>query len=479
MIRISEGDTAPDELAEAVRRWFRDTVGKGGSGVVVAVSGGLDSMVLLDLLARDCQLRSRLHVAHFDHKLRAESGEDAAFVAEEAARRDLPVTTAAGNVRSRAAVAGISLEMAARELRYEFLDRTRTETGGEFIALGHHADDQAETVLMRLLRGSASGLGGMAPVRENRYLRPLLNYTRSTLAGYAAHRELPYRDDPSNRDPKFLRNRVRGELLPRLRTFNPQIVRTLARSAELIRDEEDWLVRKASVAAQAAVTRADSTRIVLAAPILANYHTAIQRRVLRHSLRAISPPRAEAGRAAIDTLVDLVNEPVAGIVDLGSGRLAQRRGDSLVLSAGAAAPVDREFEAPAVVLLPERSLEFHSRFLPGRSFEELAPRLGFWEAAFDAESLGEKPLRLRGIEDGDRMQPFGLEGRHKKINELLVEAGYPRLLRDEPLLLARDREILWVAGLRTGHGHQVTPATRHILHCEFMHTGTSASLHRE
>ena len=141
--------------------------------------------------------------------------------------------------------------------------------------------------------------------------------------------------------------------------------------------------------------------------------------------------------------------------------------------------MDRAFEAPAVVLLPERSLEFHSRFLPGRSFAELVPRLGSWEAAFDAESLGEKPLRLRGIEDGDRMQPFGLGGRHKKINELLVEAGYPRLLRDEPLLLARDREILWVAGLRTGHGHQVTPATRHILHCEFMHTGTSASLHRE
>ncbi len=474
MSEISGGGTSPDELAAAVGQWFRDTTGEAGAGTVVAVSGGLDSMVLLDLLARDRQLCPRLHVAHFDHQLRPESGADAVFVAQEGARRRLPVTTAAGDVRRLAAGARISLEMAARELRFEFLHRVMTEAGCEFIALGHHADDQAETVIMRLLRGSASGLGGMAPVRGKRYLRPLLAYTRDTLAEYAASRDVAYRDDASNRDPKFLRNRVRRELLPRLRSFNPQIVRTLTRSAELLRDEDDWLSQEASAAAAAAVTRADSTRIVLAAPTLANYHIAIQRRVLRHSLRAITPPRAEAGRAAIDALVDLAHGPVAGIVDLGSGMRAQRRGDSLVLSAGAAVPVDRSFEVPAVVFLPERSLEFHSRFLPGRSFAELAPRLGSWEAVFDADSLGPEPLRLRGMEEGDRMHPFGLEGRHKKVRDLLAEAGYPRLLRDESLLLTHGREILWVAGLRTGHGHRVTSATRHILHCEFKPSDTAS-----
>lgn len=474
MSATAEGGTSPDELAAAVGRWFHETTGESGAGVVVAVSGGMDSMVLLDILAGDRQLRPRLHVAHFDHQLRPESGEDAAFVAAQAGRRDLPVTTAAGDVRSRAAEARISLEMASRELRYEFLHRVMSAAGREFIALGHHADDQAETVLMHLLRGSASGLGGMAPVRGNCYLRPLLSYPRSTLARYAANREVACREDASNRDPKFLRNRVRWELLPQLRSFNPQIVRTLACSSELLRDEDDCLAREASAAAAAVVIRAHSSRIVLAAPNLANYHTAIQRRVLRHSLRAISPPRAEAGRAAVDTLVELAQGAVAGIVDLGSGMLAQRRGDSLVLSAGKAARVDRTFEAPAVVPLPERSLEFCSRFLPGSSFADLAPRLGSWEAVFDADSLGSEPLRLRGIEEGDRMQPFGLDGRHKKVSDLLAEADHPRLLRDEPLLLARGREILWVAGLRTAHGHRVRAATRHILHCEFKSTDTTS-----
>ena len=351
MSGITKGVTPPEKLAAAVGQWVRETTGESGAGVVVAVSGGMDSMVLLDILASDTELRPRLHVAHFDHQLRPRSGDDAAFVAGEAARRDLPLTTAAGNVRSRAAGARISLEMASRELRYEFLHRVMSEAGCEFIALGHHADDQAETVIMRLLRGSASGLGGMAPVRGNRYLRPLLSYPRSTLARYAADREVACREDASNRDPKFLRNRVRWELLPRLRSFNPQIVPTLTRSSELLRDEDDWLAQEASAAVTEVVMRADSSRIVLAAHILANYHTSIQRRVLRHSLQAISPPRAEAGRAAIDTLVELAQGAVEGIVDLGSGILAQRRGDSLVLSAGAAAEVDRTFEAPAVVPL--------------------------------------------------------------------------------------------------------------------------------
>ena len=346
MSGITEGGTSPEELAAEVGQWFHEFTGESGAGVVVAVSGGMDSMVLLDILASDTQVRPRLHVAHFDHQLRPESGDDAAFVAGEAARRDLPVTTAGGDVRCRAAGARISLEMAARELRFEFLHRVMSEAGCEFIALGHHADDQAETVIMRLLRGSASGLGGMAPFRGNRYLRPLLNYPRSTLARYAEDRGVFYREDASNQDPKFLRNRVRWELLPRLRSFNPQIVPTLTRSSELLRDEDDWLAREASAAVTEVVMRADSSRIVLAAHILANYHTSIQRRVLRHSLQAISPPRAEAGRAAIDTLVELAQGAVAGIVDLGFGNSGSAPGRRSGAEGGSSGPGGSDVPGP-------------------------------------------------------------------------------------------------------------------------------------
>jgi len=238
MSGITEGVASPEELAAAVGQWVRETTGESGAGVVVAVSGGMDSMVLLDILASDAELRPRLHVAHFDHQLRPGSGDDAAFVAGEAARRDLPWTTAAGNVRSRAAGARISLEMASRELRYEFLHRVMSEAGCEFIALGHHADDQAETVLFRIARGSGPrGLSGIRPRRSASLVRPLLPFRRTELQAYAAAHGVPSREDPSNRDTRWTRNRLRHDILPVLEAAVPGAAAALAALAETSRRE--------------------------------------------------------------------------------------------------------------------------------------------------------------------------------------------------------------------------------------------------
>ena len=193
-----------------------------GATVVAAVSGGIDSMVLLDLLASLDEYRLNLVVAHLNHLLRGEeSDRDEAFVREAADRHGIPCIVRRIEVRQLAREQRLSLEEAGRVARHELLEQTLGETGARAVALGHHADDQAETVLMRLLRGAGSGgLSGMAH-RSGWKVRPLLDAGREQIAEYARIREIPFREDSSNTDRRFLRNRVRHELLPLLVTYNP------------------------------------------------------------------------------------------------------------------------------------------------------------------------------------------------------------------------------------------------------------------
>ena len=179
-----------------------------GQVLVVAVSGGIDSMVLLDALWRlSPRLRTRLHVAHLDHQLRDAAAADRCLFEAYAASLGLPVTGGAADVRALAAAAGRSLEDAARQARYAFLDQVAAAVGSRYVVLGHQAGDQAETVLLHLLRGSgATGLAGMRPVRSGRYLRPLLQVSREQIAGYAAAAGVPFRQDRSNDDVRFARN---------------------------------------------------------------------------------------------------------------------------------------------------------------------------------------------------------------------------------------------------------------------------------
>ncbi|MBI3629760.1 MAG: tRNA lysidine(34) synthetase TilS, partial [Candidatus Rokubacteria bacterium] len=216
----------------------RDTIRRhamlaGGEAVLVAVSGGADSVALLHVLAAlAAELSLRLTVVHLDHGLRPDSAADAAFVESLARARGLPV------VVDRIAVPpGGSLEARAREARYAALRRHAARLGADRVALGHTADDQAETVLMRLLEGAGPrGLAGIPPVR-GRYIRPLIETRRAGIVETLTAAGLTWREDPSNRDPKFLRNRIRHELLPLLAsTYNPAIVPALARAAALTRE---------------------------------------------------------------------------------------------------------------------------------------------------------------------------------------------------------------------------------------------------
>ena len=211
--------------------------------MVVAVSGGADSVALLDILSSLTKLRLSLVVAHLNHGLRGkESDDDAAFVEELAARYRLPFELQRVDVKEISKQRKLSLEEAGRIARYEWFDTVARSYAARSIALGHHADDQAETFLLRLFRGSGTtGLASMRLLSSDRYVRPLLMLTRDEILAYLERRGLSYRHDSSNDETVFLRNRIRHECLPYLRTFNPAISERLNNAAEILAADETVL----------------------------------------------------------------------------------------------------------------------------------------------------------------------------------------------------------------------------------------------
>ncbi|MFA6109738.1 MAG: tRNA lysidine(34) synthetase TilS [Candidatus Latescibacterota bacterium] len=446
--------------------------------MVVAVSGGLDSTVLLDLLHRlQDPLGLALHVAHLDHGLRPESTDEARWVAAQAARRGLPCTTGVEEVRALARRHRLSLEQAARQARYAFLDRVAAEAAASWIALGHQADDQAETVLLRLVRGSgSSGLAAMAGVRDGRYLRPLLGFTRQELAAYAEQAGLSHCEDPSNRDLRFARNRIRHQVLPVLQTLNPAVVAVLGRAATLLGDE-DALLTELACQALAAVTvpgpvpAAPGRRLLLDAPRLLGYHLALQRRVIRAALEGLSTREGPFDFSQVERVLFVLRQSAGVYLTVAAGLAAQRSGDRLILGRLAAVPVDRPVSIPGFTAVPEHEAGVRASLLPASDFAALRPGLGGSRVAFDADLAGDR-LRLRRPRPGDRLQPLGMTG-SRKVSDILVDAKHPRLLRAEVLVLTRpgtgdqEEELLWLVGGRVAHRFAVGPETRRILLLEW------------
>jgi tRNA(Ile)-lysidine synthase len=306
-----------DDLADAVLRGARALRVPDDAHLVLAVSGGPDSMALLHGVAHATatqQAAWRPTVAHLDHGLRAESGDDAAFVADAARALGLPVDVRRTDVAALARGEGRSLEDAGREARYRFLEEIAGPDA--LMATAHTADDAAETVLMNLLRGS--GLAGVRgiPARRGRIVRPLLDERRATLRRLLDGAGVTYRDDPSNADPAFLRNRVRAEVLPLLEALRPGAVESIGRFARLAA-EDDQLLDAVAAAELGRRQSGPGSEIDWRDPPSA----ALGRRVLR---LAIGEPAPSAER--LEALMDAASGDRGGVtIELGAGRAATVR----------------------------------------------------------------------------------------------------------------------------------------------------------
>jgi tRNA(Ile)-lysidine synthase len=438
-----------------------------GDRVVAAVSGGPDSVCLLHVL-RALARRSHLalHVAHLDHGWRGEAGRrDAEFVRALAARWGLPATIEALPA-DRLARRGRSREEVAREARRAFLEAVADRVGARRIALGHTADDQAETVLLQLLRGAgARGLGGMRPA-DGRIIRPLLEVGRDAVAGYVARHRLATREDATNRDRRFLRNRIRHDLLPLLaRRFNPRIREALTRTAALLRDEAAFL-DEAGQRAAAGLVADEPDGAALPAAGLAGLAPALRRRVIREAVRRVRGDLRGLGHAHVEAIARLAAVPGAREARLPGGLVARRDGGIVRLTrggrAGAVGPADYALAAEGETAAPAFGLRFVARTVgPGPPAGQARPARGPWVAHLDADRLAH-PLRVRAWRHGDGMWPVGLGGR-KKLQDLFVDAKVPRSARARTALVESGGAIAWVVGLRLDARFAAGPASRRVL----------------
>jgi tRNA(Ile)-lysidine synthase len=442
-------------LREQVERTIRrHAMLAGGETVLVAVSGGADSVALLHLLSRlALDWRLRLHVLHVDHQLRAESAADADFVRALGRRLGVPVDVATVAVDRRG-----SLEAAARVARYAALETWAARVGAARIALGHTADDQAETVLMRLVQGAGvRGLSGIPPVRSA-IIRPLLEVRRSALEAELRGAGLAWVEDASNLDSKFLRNRIRHELLPLLAdSYNPEIASALARLTSLARETVGALDQAAGAELErlavwrdgAAVVRLDGLR-ALPRPVAAE--------VLRQAaarLGSRAPLRAWAHRGLKRVFaVPAPRRPftLGGVTVEVSGALAR------LATAPLPALIERTVVVPGLTELPEIGQALEARLIGADAYT--IPREPS-RVAFDADDLA-SPLVVRARRRGERFVAFGGVER-RRLKTLLIEAKVPRWDRDRVPVVEAAGTVVWIGHLRRGAAGRVTARTRRIL----------------
>lgn len=437
-------------LLDRLRRYVdRHGLWRPGTRVVAALSGGADSVALL-LLLRDLAAAGGVVLAgaaHLNHRLRPEADADEAFCRDLCGRLGVPLVARGADVAALAAEWQTSIEAAARRERYAFLDEARRTLEAGRIAVAQTADDQAETVLLRLLRGAGTrGLRGILPMR-GRVVRPLIGCSRADLRADLAARGEGWREDASNADLALPRNRVRHELLPLLAArYQPAVTRLLARTAE-VADAEDALLEALAAEAAIAVVSGDASAPALSPSRLAALPLALARRVARRALEAAGAPRGV-------TLADV--EAVLAVCGRRGPRAAWAAGlrverfsaDAVLLIRTppprpvAALPV-RTLTVPGVVDLPEAGPECRLR----------AERPIEWTGA--AEGRGPRvalkgtvptPFTVRGRQPGDRVRPVGLGG-SKKVQDLLVDRKVARGARDlVPVVTDATGRIVWVAG---------------------------------
>lgn len=451
--------------------------------MLVAASGGADSTALVHLLQA---LAAELHVeliglAHFNHGLRAgESDADEAFCSEMACRLSVAWEVGRGDVASAARQLHTSIEDAGRRLRYEFLERVAGRIGATRVAVGHTRDDQAETVLLNLIRGA--GLRGLAamPARRGPFVRPLLDCTHDDLVAWLHAQGISFREDLSNQDPRFLRNRIRHELMPVVRQLSPSASRALARTAEMAQLDADHLDHLAAGAMAQIVARSGEggpqDEVVADGLALSSLPLALGLRVARLALQRLAGHRY-VGFEQADRLLRLAAEGKVGRMrfpgqeaECSSGRLTLRpvQGRGVIPGAGPGARAEgTSFYAPLsipgeVVLEDGRTVSSELR-----SGEPGWATLADWNrkdptlVVVDGDQFTSLAVRYR--RPGDRIALSARTG-HKRLQDLFVDRKVPRRERDRtPLVVTSDDRVVWVAGHLISGDFRVVPATRTVV----------------
>lgn len=459
---------------------------KTGDGIILGVSGGPDSIslaMILHTINAARELRLRFTIAHLNHKLRGKAAEeDAQFVRDFAAGLSLPCKVKEVDIQKIASQTKCSIEEAARTERYRFFEETAREQGATLIALGHTADDNAETVLHRIIRGSgAVGLGGipikrpLTPDSPIQIVRPLLFTWRKEIIQYLQDKQSGYRTDASNLETTYLRNKIRLNLIPLLEEqYNPNIKKTLNQLCRIFSENNEYLSSEAKKALKSATIKSDGERSVIDARFLEKQPKIIQHRVIQEVLNTLRVPLKEITYEHYTTILE-------GITKAGRMRRFQLPGALCVwyehhrlhfskeappkqdIPLATEIPVRIPGTTPVVPLgqLSAEILDIHD--ISSATYKKAKTK---YEEIFDLESITH-PLSIRRRKHGDVISPLGVSG-HKKLKELFIDKKIPVEERNAVPIVAMNGRPVWIIGVCIDNGVKVTADTKKILKLTFV-----------
>lgn len=460
------------DLTRYVETFIRENnLLESGARILVGVSGGPDSMALLSILT---ELRPRwdldLIVLHCHHGLRKEADEEEALVRKWAKKWNCPFSRRNLQVRAFQKRSGRSIQDAARELRYQAFSDVAKQKKAASVALAHTADDQAEEFLIGLIRGA--GLGGLAgmPVKRGLFIRPLLRVFRSEIYSYLETRKISFREDPSNRDFRYLRSRVRHHLLPELKKYSPNIPAQLNQTTQLLQKDEEYLQRKTEQIAVELISPSGDS-LCIPRRSLAELPQALGSRLIQKALTLGLGHLRQVRAVHILTILEAARTSGnQGQIPLPEGWSA--RWDDTLIRLGPAGqeapplkPFAYEISRVQEVFIQETGdrIFFRRKKYSQKSTLPLNNRL---LARVDLQKIS-WPLLIRNTQPGDRISPLGLEG-SKKVSRLLIDRKVPRATRPRlPLVFSRE-EIVWIAGMEIGQAFKLGPQSRWILEIEYL-----------
>lgn len=462
--------------------------------IIVAVSGGADSLCLLHLLNQLCDPAKRyphirLHVAHLNHQLRgAASTQDAIEVARLAEQWHLPATIGSIDVQALARQEQRSLEDAARTARYRFL---REVAHGQLIAVAHHQDDQVETLLMHWLRGGGiSSMIGLQP-RQQDIIRPLLAVTHADTLAYCQQHHLVPQEDASNTDTRFLRNRIRHELLPLLEAINPNIRETVLRNAEVMQTDAEWIEKQVDLYWPDVIISEQDQCMRLSIHHLLTLPLSIQRHLIRRVTARLSDGQSPLELRHFKIIEQFIQKEPGNaelMLHLPHQLRAARQGNHLIFAYA------QQYEHKTTSTINDNEITLTipgSITIPGTSWtataeivndEEVytALRSENWHAVWhlltaqpysvyaDGNLIGDR-LFIRTRRAGDRMQPLGM-AYEKKVQDVLVDRHIPRAERDQIPLFFSTEHCVWLAGVQLDGRVRLTPDTRKIVRLSLIPT---------
>lgn len=453
-----------------------------GDRVGIALSGGPDSMALLHLLfgiAGDQGIS--LVILHMNHGMRGEeSDSEEYFVRDTGGAMGIPVVSRFVSIPAVKKERGGSWEEVARDERYAFFEDMTREQGLNRIALGHTMNDQAETVLINLFRGSGpEGLKGIPPVR-NIYVRPLIDISRDEVIEFLRREEISFVTDRSNRDEGFLRNRIRASLIPELqKSYNSSIVAGLTRMADIIREEDDFMKRRADEVMERNGFTFDGGVAEISAERFRVLHEAIQRRIVKIILEHFAPSNKGVGYSHVMAVLDAVrgDNPGAELILPFDIHLSREYDDIRVYSTREAARGEgpsaagveksvKEFsyslDIPGSVHIAEIGRTVKAGFINRRDIDFSSRLVAF----LDYGSLC-PPLHVRSVREGDRMVPLGMKG-SKKVKDIFVDEKIPRRSRRAVPILVDGESILWVGGMKVSERAKITDVTEKVVKIEII-----------